>query len=122
MCNLEYVLENGDAQTPLGLWVTKAFSARRPELVIVNEKKTTSQIVDFAVPADLSIKEKENKKEDNYQELARELKNYRTWSDADTNGALGTVTKGLIRVLDYSEIRGQVKTIQTTMFLRLVKI
>ena len=33
-------------------------------------------------------------------------------------GALGTVTKGLIQVLDNMEIRGRVETIQTSAFFR----
>ena len=48
-------------------------SAKRPDLVIINKKKRTCRIVDFAVPADHRVKMKENKK-DKYLELARELK------------------------------------------------
>ena len=31
-------------------------SARRPDLIIINKKKRTCKIVDFAVPADYRIK------------------------------------------------------------------
>ena len=44
------------------------FPARRPEQLIIYKKKTTCQIVDFAV------KIKENEKRDQYLDLARELK------------------------------------------------
>ena len=37
-------------------------------------------------------------------------------------GALGTVNKGLIKGLEDLEIRGQVKTIQTTALLRSARI
>ena len=37
-------------------------------------------------------------------------------------GALGTVTKGLIEVLEDLEIRGRVEIIQTTVLLRSVRI
>ena len=37
-------------------------------------------------------------------------------------GSLGTVTKGLIKGLEYLEIRGRVKTIQFTALLRLFRI
>ena len=46
-------------------------SARRPDLIIVNKKKRTCKIVDFAVPADHSVKLKENEKKDKYLDLAR---------------------------------------------------
>ena len=37
-------------------------------------------------------------------------------------GALGTVTKGLVKGLEDLEIRGLVETIQTTTLLRLARI
>ena len=50
-------------------------SARRPNLIIINKKKTRiCKIVDFAVPAVLRIKLKECEKRDKYLDLARELK------------------------------------------------
>ena len=48
-------------------------SARRPDLIIINKKKRTRKIVDFAVPADHRIKLKESEKEDKYLDLAREF-------------------------------------------------
>ena len=56
-------------------------SARRSHLVIINKKKRTYRIVDFALPADDMVKLKENKKKDKYLDLARELKkkNCETW-------------------------------------------
>ena len=49
-------------------------SARRPDLIIINKKKRTCKIVDFAVPVDNRIKLKEYEKKDKYLDLARELK------------------------------------------------
>ena len=49
-------------------------SARRPDLIMINKKKRTCKIVDFAVPADHRIKLKECEKKDKYLDLARELK------------------------------------------------
>ena len=46
--------------------------ARRPELII-NKKKRTCKIVNFAVPADHRIKLKECENKDKYFDLAREL-------------------------------------------------
>ncbi len=39
-------------------------SPRRPDLIIINKKKTTCKIVNFAVPADHRIKLKECGKKD----------------------------------------------------------
>ena len=47
--------------------------ARKPDLII-NKKKRTCKIVDFAVSADHRIKLKESEKRDKYLDLARELK------------------------------------------------
>ena len=47
---------------------------RRPDLIIMNQKKRTCKIVDFAVQADHRIKLKECEKKDKYLDLARELK------------------------------------------------
>ena len=49
-------------------------SARRPDLIIINKKKRTCKIVDFAVPADHRLKLKECEKKDKYLDLSRELK------------------------------------------------
>ena len=37
------------------------------------------------------------------------------------NGTLGTIPKGLVKVPEELEIRGQVETIQTTVSLRTAK-
>ena len=50
-------------------------SARRPDLVIINMKKITCQIMNFALPADHGVKLKESEKKDKYLDLAAELKN-----------------------------------------------
>ena len=72
-------------------------SARRPDLIIINKKKRTCKIVDFAIQADHRIKLKKCKKKDKYFDLAWELK--KLWNMQVTIipiviGAFGTVTKG----------------------------
>ena len=49
------------------------FSARRPDLIVINNKKRTYRIVDFAVPADHRIKQKECEKKHKYLDLAWEF-------------------------------------------------
>ena len=71
----------------------------------------TRRIVDFAVHI---VKLKESEKRGNYLNLAKELK--KLWKMKVTVipmviGALGIVTKRLVKRLEDLEIRGQVKTI-----------
>ena len=98
-------------------------SARRPHLIIINKKKRTCKIIDFAVPVDHRIKLKKCEKKDKYLDLARELK--RLWNIqvaiiAIVICAFGTVTKGLLKGLEDLEVGGRVETIQT--LLRMARI
>ena len=47
--------------------------AWRPDLVVVDKKDRSCKIIDFAVPGDSRIEEKEKDKIENYQDLGREL-------------------------------------------------
>ena len=74
--------------------------ARRQDRIIINNKMRTCTIVDFAVAADHRINLKECAKKGKYLDLARELKNL--WNMKVTIvpiviGALGTITKGLLK-------------------------
>ena len=84
-------------------------SARRLDLIIINEKKRIFKIVDFAVLADHRIKLKEWEKKDKYLDLARELKKLRNMK---LTIAFGTITKGLLKSLEDLKIGGRVETIQ----------
>ena len=46
---------------------------RRPDLVVVDKKERSCKIIDFAVPGDSRIEEKEKDKIEKYQDLRREL-------------------------------------------------
>ena len=100
-------------------------SARQLNLIIVNQKKRTCRIVDFAVSKDHRVELKESEKKNKYQDLAWELK--KLWNMKVTvipiiTGMLGTVTKELVEGLEDLEIRGQVETIQSMTLLRVVRI
>ena len=89
-------------------------SARRPDLIIINKKKRTCKIVDFAVPADHRIKLKECEKKDKYLDLTRELKilwNMQVTIIPIVIGAFGTETNGLLKGLEDLEVGGRVETI-----------
>ena len=90
-----------------------------------NKDNRICKIVDFAVPADHRINLKESEKKDKYLDLARELK--KLWNIKVTIvpiviGALGTVSKGLLKGLEDLEVGGRVETIQTTALLRTARI
>ena len=81
--------------------------------------------MDFVVPVDHRVKLKENEKNDEYVEQARELK--KLWNMKVTFipiviGALGTVTERLLQGMDDLEITGRVETIQITKLLRTARI
>ena len=127
MHNPEVVLENNTHKL---LWdfdihTDHLISARGPNLIIINKKKRTFKIVNFAVPADHKIKLKECEKKDKYLDLARELKklwNMKVIIIPIVIGAFGTVTKGLLKGQEDLEVDGRVETIQTTTLLRTARI
>ena len=74
---------------------------------------------------DHRINLKESEKKDKYLNLARELKklwNMRVTILPIVIGALGTITKGLLKSLEDLEVGGRVETIQTTALLRTARI
>ena len=98
---------------------------RWPDIIIINKKKRTCKIMNFAVPADHRVKLKESEKKDKYLNLAREpkkLRNMKVKFIPIVIGALGTVIKGLVQGLEDLEIREWVETIQTTALLRSARI
>ena len=127
------VLENDTHKLPwdFDIQTDHRISARRPDLIIINKKKTKKKtrickIVDLAVPADHRIKLKEcEKKEKKYLNFARELKelwNMKVIIIPIVIGAFGTVTKGLLKGLEHLEVGRRVETIQTTALLKTVRI
>ena len=49
--------------------------AGRPDLVLINKKKQTCNLADFAVPVDYREKMKESQKTDKYLDLSRKQRN-----------------------------------------------
>ena len=113
MYNPESILKN---ETHKHLWdfniqTDPLIPARRPDLI--------------TVPVDHRINLKECEKKDKYLDLATELK--KLWNMKVTIvpimiGALGTITKGLLKGLEDLEVGGRVETIQMTALLRTARI
>ena len=124
--NPKSVLEN-DTKTPLGFWDTNGLLSLGQTTKPYNyqPKKGTCKIMDFAVQTDHSVKLKESEKKDKYLDLTRELKklwNIKVKFIPIVIGALGTVTKELMKGLEDIEIRGRLETIQMTALLRSARI
>ena len=90
-----------------------------------NSKGVNNNNNNIAVPADHRINLKESEKKDKYLDLARELK--KLWNMKVTIvpiviGALGTITKGLLKGLEDLEIGVRIETIQSTALLRTARI
>ena len=97
----------------------------QPSEMIINKKKRICKTVDFAVLVDHRINLKEYEKKDKYLDLVRELK--KLWNMKMTIvsiviGALGIITKGLLKGLEDLEVGGWVETIQMTALLKTARI
>ena len=72
--------------------------ARRPDLILVDTKSKICKIIDFAVPGDSRIEEKEKDKIEKYQDLGRELQkiwNVKVKIIPLVVGSLGAIPKQL---------------------------
>ena len=84
--------------------------------------------MDFAVPADHRVKQKESEKRDKLLDFARELEKKTQLRIMSVTvipiviDALGTVPKGLVRGLEELEIGGRIETILTTVLLKSTRI
>ena len=71
---LESILENEDYEIlwDFSIQTDHVIEARRPDLVVVDKKERSCKIIDFAVPGDSRIEEKEKDKIEKYQDLGTE--------------------------------------------------
>ena len=69
----ESVLENEDYKIlwDFSIQTDHVIEACRPDLVVVDKKERSCKIIDFAVPGDSRIEEKEKDKIQKYQDLGR---------------------------------------------------
>ena len=76
----ESVLEDEDYKILWDFFIQTdpVIEARRPDLVVVDKKRRTCKFIDFVVPGDSWIEEKQKVKIENYQDLRREL--HKIWN------------------------------------------
>ena len=72
----ERVLDNEDYKIvwDFSIQTDHVIEAQRPDLVLVDKKERSCKIIDFAVPGDIRIEEKEKDKIEKYQDLGREYR------------------------------------------------
>ena len=99
--------------------------ARRPDMIIVDEKNKRWQIIDFAVPFDTRVAEQEKEKVFKYLDLARELK--KLWNERVKIfpvmiRALGATPKALPKRVKEIEIATRIVAFQKTVLLQSARI
>ena len=53
--------------------------ARRPDIIVIDQKEQKGIIIDIAVPADVTLRGKEKEKEGKYRDLRRGIGNCGKW-------------------------------------------
>ena len=98
---------------------------RRPDLVLVDKKEGICKIIDFAVPGDSRIEEKEKDKIEKYQDLRRELQ--KIWNVKKkiiplAVGSLGAIPKQFGNRLKQIGITVGTAQVQKTVLLGTARI
>ena len=99
--------------------------ARRPDLVVVDKKERSCKIIDFAVPGDSRIEEKEKDKIEKCQELGRELQkiwNVKVKIIPLVAGSLGAIPKQFGKRLKQIGITAGKAQVQKTVLLGTARI
>ena len=97
--------------------------ARRPDLVVVDKKERSCKIVDFAVPGDSRIEEKEKDEIEKYQSLGRELQ--KIWNikvKIVVVGSLGAIPKQFGNRLKQIGITAGTAQVEKTILLGTARI
>jgi len=123
----ESVLENEDYKIlwDFSIQTDHVIEARRPDLVVVDKKKRTCKIIDFAVPGDSRIEDKEKEKVEKYQDLARELQkiwNVRVKVIPLVVGSLGAIPRQFGNRLKDIGITAEIGQVQKTVLLGTARI
>ena len=98
---------------------------QRLDLVVVDKKRRTCKIIDFAVPGDSRIEEKEKEKIEKYQDLRRELQkiwNVRVKIIPLVVGSLGAIPKQFGNRLKEIGVAAETGQFQKTVLLGMARI
>ena len=123
----ESVLENEDYKIlwDFSIQTDHVIEAWRPDLVVVDKKERSCKIIDFAVPGDSRIEEKEKDKIEKYQDLGRELQkiwNVKVKIIPLVVGSLGAIPKQFGNRLKQIGIAVGTAQVQKTVLLGTARI
>ena len=99
--------------------------ARRPDLIVVDKKERSCKIIDFTVPGDSRIEEKEKDKIEKFQDLGRELQKIRNVKVKIISlvvGSLGATPKQFGNRLKQIGITAGTAQVQKTVLLGMARI
>ena len=99
--------------------------ARRPDLAVVDKKRRTCKMIDFAIPGNSRIEEKEKEKIEKYQDLRRELQkiwNVKVKIIPVVVGSLGAIPKQLSNRLKEIGITAEIGKVQKIVLLGTARI
>ncbi len=99
--------------------------ARRPDLILIKKHDNKCIIVNFAIPYDTRIEQKEREKVNKYQDLKRELQ--KLWNMSVkvvpiVFGALGTPPKDIKKRVKEPGIEATIEEMQKTVTLHTARI
>ena len=123
----ESVLENEDYKIlwDFSIQTDHVIEVRTPDLVVVDKKERSCKIIDFAVPGDSRIGEKEKDKIEKYQDLGRELQkmwNVKVKIIPLVVGSLGAIPKQFSNRLKQIGITAGKAQVQKTVLLGTARI
>ena len=99
--------------------------ARHPDMIVVDKVKKTCAIIDFAIPYDSRVNNKEMEKIEKYQNLARELRklwNMKVKVIPIIIGTLGTTPRQVKKRLEVIGKETRVKELQKTVNIHSARI
>ena len=123
----ESVLENEDYKIlcDFSIPTDHVIEARRPDLAVVDKKRRTCKMIDFAIPGNSRIEEKEKEKIEKYQDLRRESQkiwNVQVQIIPLVVGRLGAIPKQLSNRLKETGITTEIGQVQKTVLLGTARI
>ena len=100
-------------------------TAKKPEMIFIDKKHHACQIIDFAIPYDTRVDDKEVEKIEKYLDLARELKkvwNIKVIVVPLVVGVLGTPAKKLKKRLKTIGIEAKITELQKIVLIHTSRI
>ena len=98
----------------------KKVSYNRPDVAVIDREENTWYIVDFAIPMDCHVKEKEKDKTDKHMDLTAEVRRQimvKAVIAPIALGALGTVPAKLSQWIEKLEIENMIACLQTAVLI-----